>query len=64
MPRMVQEKIDWLSIEVNSLKARMQGSGNAVQEHKLEILSDILADYTKSMERSREKQVRSAEDGS
>lgn len=42
----------------------MQGSGNAVQEHKLEILQDILADYTKSMERAREKQVRGAEDGS
>ena len=43
---------------------RRVAKGNAAQELKLAILSDIHSDYQKSLERAREKQVRGAEDGS
>lgn len=64
MPSNVPGKVDWLSSEITALKARMNGKGNAAQELKLDILTSIMEDYRKSLERAREKQVRSAEDGS
>lgn len=64
MPSNVPGKVDWLSSEITALKARMNGKGNAAQELKLDILTSIMEDYQKSLERAREKQVRGAEDGS
>ncbi len=58
MPSRVQEKVDWLAIEIQSLRARMQGKFNSVQSHKLEILEAIKSDYELSLERAREREKR------
>lgn len=58
MPSNVPGKVDWLSSEITALKARMNGKANAAQDLKLDILTSIMEDYQKSLERAREKQVR------
>lgn len=52
MPSRVPEKVDWLTAEIFALKARMGANPNEIQLNKLDLLSDILSDYKKSLERS------------
>lgn len=58
MPANVPQKVEWLAIEIQSLRARMQGKFNEVQRHKLEILESIKSDYELSLERAREREKR------
>lgn len=55
MPARVPEKIDFLNAEITGLQARIGINGNAVQRHKMEMLTDIRDDYRKSMEAARER---------
>lgn len=61
MPARVPEKIDFLNGEITGLQARIGGEGNAVQRHRMEMLSDIRDDYRKSMELARERARRDGE---
>lgn len=55
MPARVPEKIAFLNGEITGLQARIGGEGNAVQRHKMEMLTDIRDDYTASVERAKQR---------
>ena len=61
MPLRVPEKVAFLDDEIAGLQARIGGEGNAVQRHRMEMLSDIRDDYRKSMELTRERARRDGE---
>lgn len=50
MPANVPSKIAFLDGEISGLRTRIGTTGNAVQREKMEMLSDIRADYAKSLE--------------
>ncbi|WP_104662831.1 hypothetical protein [Ensifer adhaerens] len=56
MPLRVPEKVAFLDGEIAGLQARIGGEGNAVQLHKMEMLSDIRDDYRKSIEAARKRE--------
>ena len=57
MPARVPEKIDFLNGEITGLQARIGSEGNAVQRHRMEMLSDIRDDYRKSVEAARKREA-------
>lgn len=48
----IPAKIEFLEGEINGLRARMVSIDNGAQRVKLEMLQDMLADYTASKERA------------
>lgn len=52
MPANVPSKIAFLDGEITGLRTRIGTTGNAVQREKMEMLSDIRADYAKSLRRA------------
>lgn len=52
MPSRVPEKITFLAGEIAGVQARIGNDGNAVQRHKLEMLSEICEDYRASAQRA------------
>ena len=55
MPSLMPEKIAFLEAEITGLRSRMNGNGNAVQNHKLGMLSGIKDDYQQSIDRAKQR---------
>lgn len=61
MPAMMPEKVAFLEAEITGLRSRMNGEGNAVQNHKLGMLSGIRDDYTQSIDRAKQRAAEESE---
>lgn len=61
MPAIVPEKIQFLNDEIDGLKGRINGAGNAVQSKKLGMLTGIRDDYQQSLDRAKQRAAEESE---